>query len=138
MSIASKSWIQQESAMRLRVFSVFICAAMFSACREQKQASEKPMPSVIVRAMVIESCARSVIPLSALVENDGVKAYVFVISTETSNDGTRIVKRVPVGIYKQSQFDATLRTPLPVGSSIVMSGAELLEDGGSVSVNPGL
>ena len=62
-------------------------AFLFCSWREQKLKLKKSLPSL---------------PRSTLVKSDGIEAFVFVISSGNTKNGTMIVKRVPVGIYEIS------------------------------------
>ena len=121
--------------MKTPVFLLLIFALLFCSYREQELESKNSSLSLLVLAMLLDACARSVVPLSTLAEGDGINAFVIAASSGKTKIGTMIMKRVPGGIYELSQDGARWPTPLPAGSNIVITGAQFLVDGASVKVN---
>jgi multidrug efflux pump subunit AcrA (membrane-fusion protein) len=71
--------------------------------------------------------ARTAVPLAALVEGQGNRAFVFVLTP----DG-HAVRRSAVEIEIIEGDRAYLRAPLPAGAHVVTTGAEFLTDGRAV------
>ena len=78
---------------------------------------------------------RPVLPLSALVEGDGMRAYIFRVETTGSMDNLSVVHRIPVEIETLTESGAVLRTALEEKSVIVTTGAEFLAEGVPVRVS---
>lgn len=69
--------------------------------------------------------ARPRVPVTALIEGTGGRAGLFVVERGTA-------RRVTVEVEQVDGESAWLRTPLPAGARVVVSGAEFLRDGAAV------
>jgi len=80
---------------------------------------------------------RALLPLSALVEGDGKMAHVFRVESAANEGDLARVRRIPVEIAEITQEGVVLRSGIRDRDiAIVITGAELLFDGGEVLVNP--
>lgn len=97
---------------------------------------EAPPPgarSGLIVSLVISPApvpARSAVPLSALRDGKGGRAFLFVI-----DPATKIAKRVTVEVEQIDGERAYLRTALPAGQNVVVSGGQYLNDGTPVKLN---
>ncbi|MGB8170453.1 MAG: efflux RND transporter periplasmic adaptor subunit [Chthoniobacteraceae bacterium] len=93
---------------------------------------------MVGRAIITpEKCnPRAVLPLSALVEGDGQKAYVFRVESPSADDNVSVARRISVEVAEITEAGAVLRTPLQQQTNIVTTGAEFLADGAVVLVRP--
>jgi RND family efflux transporter MFP subunit len=140
---AAISFAGVEEPLRARVARIAeeADAATRTTVVELRLASPPPpgLCSGMVGRTIItpEKCRpRAVLPLSALVEGDGRKAYVFRVESPHSVDNVSVVRRVAVEVAEITDAGAVLRTPLQEQIHIVTTGAELLTDGALVSLNP--
>lgn len=71
--------------------------------------------------------ARPRVPVTALLEGGGDRAGLFVVENAAS-----VARRLEVVVEQVDGESAWLRTALPAGAKIVVSGAEYLRDGGKI------
>jgi membrane fusion protein, multidrug efflux system len=83
--------------------------------------------AVEVRPQPVAS--RPVVPATALIEGAAGAAKLFVVA-----DGETAARRMAVEVEALFGTEAYLRTPLPRGARLVVTGAEYLRDGTSVAV----
>lgn len=75
-----------------------------------------------------EDGAHPIVPIDALVESSGTKAFVYVLQSDNT------VKRTEVSIGQIFENKAIIAAGLTAGSQVVTSGAPYLEDGSKVKV----
>lgn len=99
-----------------------------TACRDDAPAAAAQSPPVAVRTMRVAS---GLIPLSAVVEGDGLKARVFAVERI---DGVTKAKRLDVTLKQISPAGTQASDSLPPNAEIVTTGAEFLADGAPVLI----
>ena len=90
-----------------------------------------------VKAMTATGPQLTYIPLTALIEGDQKKAWVFVAQPNGASKGQYVVKRTEVEPAFIQANTVALKAPLPAGSHVVTSGVTFLNDGETVMVNQG-
>jgi multidrug efflux system membrane fusion protein len=137
IAVGAKASIDDYNGGKLSGQIIRISAAVDSLTRTVPVDVQLDSPPVTAHSGQIVSMwikpslvpARSTVPLTALRDGNGGKAFVFILEA-----GATVAKRISVEIEQIDRDRAYLRTPLPANVQVVVSGGQYLNDGTSVNI----
>ncbi len=101
-----------------------LLAVLLPACQKVPSATNSSTNPVAVRTTTVTTDS---IPLSAIVEGDGLKAKIFSVSNSKAH-------RLDITLKQITPTSAQLTTALPANTALVTTGAEFLTDGAQVII----